>query len=168
MNVKLTEDFLKDCVAWIEKNGLYPQPGGASIKTFRAAMGISKQTYNRWRKQATFSKAVAQANQLFKQETTVELYNALKRRAEGFTASRSRLTETGVMEDGKMKTKKAIRITEDIVYPPDTSAAKFLITNLDPENWKDRRTDELDGNVDVGLVKPRIVFRDPEEETDGE
>ena len=47
---KFNAEMLSKCVAWVEKNGLYPQPGGAPIKQFCEAMTIDPKTYREWMK----------------------------------------------------------------------------------------------------------------------
>lgn len=155
---KLNAAKIAECVAWVEENGLYPQKAGAAIKTFTAAMGIDRGIYYRWIKNEAFAEAIKNANITFRQRKVEDVKNALIQKALGYTTSKSKLTEKGVSKDGKMTTKEAVRITEDITYPPDTAAAIFVLTNLDPDNWKNRRFNEVDGALDV--KKPTIVFRD--------
>lgn len=160
--MKLNQEKIAECVAWVEKNGIFPQKAGASIKSFCDAMGIDKGTYYQWMKKATFSTAIKKANETFRQTSVEEIKNALIQKALGYKTSKSKLTEKGVSVDGKMTTKEAVRITEDVTYPPDTGAAIFVLTNLDPDNWKNRKFEELDGSLEV--QKPQIVFGDEEEE----
>ena len=160
--MKYTTDKIKECVGWVEDNGVYPQKCGASVRSFCDAMGIDYKTYENWMKKPLFVEAIRKANQTFAQRSVEKLKNALMEKALGCTRTKSKLTEEGVTNGGRMTTRKAVRITEDVVYPPDTGAAIFVITNLDPENWKNRKLDELEGNINV--EKPKIVFRDPQEE----
>ena len=168
---KLSKEFIQRCVVWVEKNGLYPQKGGAAVITFCAAMGISKETYNKWRKISEFADPIKNANAAFAERTEVEVVNALKRKALGYeyTSKRQEASPRKVIhydpktgrkireEQGELITTKATQ--EVVVVPPDTGAAIFLLTNLAPEKWKNYQRAEIDANVN--LTKPRDLT--PEE-----
>ena len=55
--MKLNAAKIKECAAWVEQNGLYPQVGGAPVKQFCEAMGVSFITYQRWMKNVNFVQA---------------------------------------------------------------------------------------------------------------
>lgn len=145
---KLDADMMQKCEKWVEKNGLYPQAGGATIKAFCTAMSIDPKTYREWmKKNSSFSLAIKNAQAHFRESTTIELVNALKRKALGFTQQVYR-EEKGprktIIYDEKGRKKQEIMgeltvvksVGEIVYYPPDTAAAIFLLTNLDPDNWK--------------------------------
>ena len=39
---------IAEAEAWVERNGLHPQPCGATIREFCKAMGISDENFRRW------------------------------------------------------------------------------------------------------------------------
>lgn len=164
---KLTRELLSEMLAWVEKWGMYPQPCGASKQKFCRAFGVDDNTLTRWLEGCPeFAEGVRKANATFKQNRTEEVANALLKKALGGKYVKSRLTEEGRMEGDRMKTRKAVRVTDEIELPPDTKAAMFVITNLDPDNWKDKKVDELGGSI--GVTKPNIVFRDSDGEDGGD
>ena len=150
---KFNAEMLSKCVAWVEKNGLYPQPGGAPIKQFCEAMTIDPKTYREWMKNPSFSSAIKIAQAHFKETTTIEVVNALKKKALGFTQQTYREEKAPekvvIYENGKkvkeiMGEMRVVKAVGEIqYYPPETAAAIFLLTNLDPDNWKNFRGPEI-------------------------
>jgi len=69
---------------------------------------------------------------------------ALFRRATGYTYTKER-KERG--EDGKLMVveKATVEVAADV------SAAKFWLTNRDPENWKDRQSKDIHAHVDANI-----------------
>ncbi len=45
--MKLNAAKIQEAAAWVEKNGLHPQPCGATLRSFCKAMGISDETFRR-------------------------------------------------------------------------------------------------------------------------
>ena len=154
---KYDADMKRRCVEWVTTNGLYPQNCGAPVKQFCAAMGISWDTYKSWMQKSDFSDAIKNAQEAFRAETTTQVVNALKRKALGFeyVAERKEAAPQKVViydpktgkksreEYGDLTTVKAVR--ETVVIAPDTAAAIFLVTNLDPEHWKNQQRTEVTG-----------------------
>lgn len=168
--MKLNAKKIQECADWVEKNGLYPQRCGASVKQFCEAMGIAFKTYQRWQENDNFVNALSRAREVFKQNTIQEVANALVRAAKGLDFTK--MKEKGraqVVKEYDPKTGKKIKeyTTEKIVtvesyretvfFPPDVNAAKFLLTNLDPEAWKNKQDNVTDLNVDLEEA-PVIVF----------
>ena len=54
-------------------------------------------------------------------------------------------------------TGEVVRATYIEHYPPDTAAGKFLLTNRQPDIWKERSTKELTGPEGQTLLPPIIV-----------
>lgn len=170
--MKLSKAKIRECVAWVELNGLYPQRCGAPVKLFCQAMNISYRTYIRWLDNAAFADALSRARDVFKQNTIVEVSNALVRAAKGvdFTKKKEK-GRAQVVKEYDPKTGKKIKeyTTEKIVtvesyretvyFPPDVNAAKFLLTNMDPDNWKNTQT--TTGDLNIAMEEPPvIVFSD--------
>ena len=170
--MKISKDKIQECAAWVEKNGLYPQRCGASVKQFCEAMGIAFKTYQRWQVNDNFVNALTRARETFKQNTIQEVSNALVKAAKGvdFTKTKQK-GRAQVVKEYDPKTGKKIKeyTTEKIVtvesyretvyFPPDVNAAKFLLTNLDPDSWKNKQDNVTDLNVDLEEA-PVIVFSD--------
>ena len=149
--MKMTPEKIAEAEAWVEKNGLTPQPCGATIRDFCAAMGISDDTYRRWRENAEFADALNRAREKFRVATVRNVENALIRAAQGvdFTRIKEEAKAEKVVEydkdtgkkiresTGQLKTIKATK--ETIYYPPNVEAAKFVLSNLSPEDWKIKR-----------------------------
>lgn len=171
--MKYTSEKIAECVAWVEVNGLYPQTCGAELKKFLDAMGIDYRTYRRWREKADFAEAIKKANEVFRVSSISPLVNALKKRALGYEIpledkyyKGQEVTETDPVTGAKKKylTGKAVltkQTTRTVHYPPDVGAAIFMLTNLDPENWKNRRNDTTDINASLEFEDPpQIIFTD--------
>lgn len=158
---KLDKKKIAQCVEWVEQNGLYPQRCGAPLKDFCKAMGISEQCYRNWIKIAEFAEAIAHARDVFAEQTVVEVVNALKKKALGCEYVEKRVKKAPrkiVIYDPKTGKKIAEEQGELIVVEqsadtvlimPDTQAAIFLLTNLDPEHWKNLSKVEQSGELKV-------------------
>lgn len=143
--MKYTKDKVRDCVIWVERNGL-DQHGGATINAFCQAQDISHETYMRWMAKEEFSEAIRQAKEIFKGTLVNDLVKSLKTRAVGFTSTK---TKTEYVEDknGNVKIKK--RTTEEYFEKGDVNAAIFLLTNAAPEMWASTQKTELTGDMSV-------------------
>ena len=170
--MKLNAQKIKEAEIWVEANGLYPQRCGATIKLFCEAMGISFKTYKAWCENSHFSNALTHAREVFKQNTVHEVTNALVKAAKGVDYTKERI-EYGaqIVKEYDPNTGKKIReypgdetvpvrsCKETFYCPPDVKAATFLLTNLDPDNWKNKQDTVTDLNVDIDEA-PVIIFRD--------
>lgn len=168
--MKLNAKKIRECAEWVEKNGLYPQRCGASIKQFCEAQDITFKTYQAWCENPNFSNALTRAREVFKQTTVHEVVNALVKAAKGVDFTKTK--EEGraqVVKEYDPKTGKKVKeyTTEKLVtvkatresyyYPPDVNAAKFLLTNLDPDNWRNKQDTTSDLNLNIE-EPPVIVF----------
>ena len=175
--MKLSAAKIRECAAWVEVNGLYPQRCGASIRQFCDAMGIAFITYQRWQANENFVTAITHAREVFQQNTVHEVVNALVKAARGVDfvkkkdEGRPQIVKEYDPNTGKkikeytiekIVTVKSLR--ETVYYPPDVNAAKFLLTNMDPENWKNKQDATTDLNLNFE-EPPVIVFRDTSKET---
>lgn len=180
--MKLSAAKIKECAAWVEENGLYPQRGGAPVKLFCKAMGIAFITYQRWQENENFVNAITRAREVFKENTIHDVVNALVKAAKGVDFTKTKQEgRAQVVKEYDPKTGKKIKeyTTEKIVtvksyretvyYPPDVNAAKFLLTNLDPDDWKNKQETNTDLSVDFDEA-PVIVFGEnpPESTTEEE
>ena len=166
--MKLNADKIKEAAAWVEKNGLHPQPCGATIRSFCEAMGISDETWRRWQKNVAFVDAIQRARDAFRVNTVREVENALVKAARGvdFVHIREEKKSQKIKEydekgrkvreyDGDPIVVKSMR--ETVYYPPDVKAAQFVLTNLAGEDWKQKQEQT------IKTEKPVIVVRTEEE-----
>lgn len=169
--MKFSRAKIQECVEWVEENGLYPQRCGASINQFCEAMGIDWKTYKLWNEKSDFSDAISRAREVFQQRTVREVTNALVKAAKGVDFVKKKDEgRAQVIKEYDPKTGKKVKeyTTEKIVtvksyretlyYPPDVNAAKFLLTNMDPENWKNKQEADVNASFDQDDA-PVIVFR---------
>lgn len=167
--MKLTPQLITEMEAWIRENGIFPDPCGASIKSFCERFGIDDQTYRNWQEKSDFSAALSRAREYFKTNTVQEVSNALIKAAKGvdFTAINEEARSQKIKErdpktgkvvkeyDGPAVIVKSSRKT--IYYPPNVEAAKFVLANLAPDRW--RMKQEI---VHEGGERPlELNLRDP-------
>lgn len=177
--MKLTKQKIAECAEWVEVNGLYPQPCGAELKLFLKFADISWDTYKAWMQKSDFSDAIKKAQEVFRSTTVVEVVNAMKKRALGYNEpvedkhyEGQEVTEYDPQTRIKKtyKTGKAVltkQVTRTIHHAPDVAAGIFLLTNLDPENWKNRRNDTTDLNASLEFEEPpQIIFTDGKTDKD--
>lgn len=156
----------------MERNGLHPQACGALIKDFCKAMDISDRTYLNWLKVSEFSEAITRAREVFRQNTVRTVENALVKRASGyeFTKERAEKASRKTVEYDPLTGKKVREYygepqvvamsKETIQVAPDVDAAKFLLTNMEPDRWKQRQ--DITAAIDV--VRPIVVKSEEEKQ----
>jgi hypothetical protein len=102
-------------------------------------LDCSIQTYYNWRKEyPEFEEAVKYVHEMDVQKSIENLMN----RANGQSKTMTKKTITRY--DGTMQVEET-----EVTNPPDTQALKFLLTNRDPENWKDKMDVKQTGSVIV-------------------
>ena len=170
--MKLSAAKIKEMAAWVEVNGLYPQPCGASVTEFCKAMDITRETFRKWQKREDLADALAKARETFRSATIVQVVNKMKQRALGYNEQLEDkhykgqlITEYDPKTGRKTKeylTGKAVlekQVTRTVHHPPDVAAGIFLLTNLDPENWKNRRDEKTDISAALEFEEPpQIIF----------
>ena len=145
-------------------NGKYEDVKDIIISSIRAGdknvvackkAGISQETFYKWfRENSEFSDNVKKARAEFLEEIASQLEDSLWKRAKGFDFEETK-TEFAAGVDGKpviirqTKTKKHIA--------PDTGALIFALTNVDPDNWKNRQDNRLSVDDSVTGFKINIV-----------
>lgn len=138
MNYSLEK--VEECAAWVREHGLMDY-GGAMQKELCAAVGITTRSYNRWLlKHPEFAAAIKAAKEEFRARIQVEIEKSLARLAVGYDWEQV-ITELENDADGKPRIKRQTRKT--MHEAPNVAAGIFLLTNLDPERWKNRQAKDV-------------------------
>lgn len=159
----------------MRQNGLYPQAGGAPIRQYCEAMDIDFKTHQRWMTNANYSNAIKKAQQDFRSQTVVELVNTLKKSALGYVVTtKDAEFKAQVIKEYDPKTGRRVKeyttdkgikmreVRKETHVQPNVGAAIFLLTNLDPDNWKNKQ--DLKGDISLEMEEaPVIVFSDSPE-----
>lgn len=133
---KYSPEMVQRCADWVRENGL-KDDGGAKLGDFCKAIGIDDMTYYAWMKRTEFSEAIKKAKSDFRDNLKVDLVKSLANCAKGYE-----YTKTKEEYDGN---KRLLRKTEEKVkVAPNVGAAIFLLTNIDPERWKNRQESKTD------------------------
>ena len=133
--MKYNRQKVQECAEWVRDHGLIDY-GGATLKDFCGAMAIDNMTYYRWLRIDEFAKAIKKAKDDFRSRLQVRLEKSLARAAEGYEWEQV-TTELENDAEGKPRIKRQTRKT--MHEAPNVAAAIFLLTNLDPEKWKNRQ-----------------------------
>lgn len=144
--MKWTNDIPHKAEEWIATNGLM-QPFGASLGEFLIGIGIDKRTHYRWlERYATYATALKNGAERFTNKTIRAAESGLKQLVGG---TEEEETITKYVSNAQGQPIIAERRVRKYHQPPNTAAVIFALTNLQPENWKNRQnTDvELKGKI---------------------
>ena len=129
----------------------YIREGDSNILACKK-VGISKETFYTWiNDKHDFSDSLKKARKEFRETIVQTLEQSLWKRAAGYEIEESK-NEYRTLKDGSKVLVKSSKITKH--FPPDTGALIFALTNLDPENWKNRQDNRL--SVDDGISEFKI------------
>lgn len=118
---------------------------GMTEKQTYDKVNISPDTFYRWIAQkAEFSELVKTAKAEFRSGLVKKLEDSLYRKAIGYEVEETE-TEYTSDSEGNPTIKKQSRKKKHI--QPDTGAIIFALTNLAPEDWKNKQFQQIDGNV---------------------
>lgn len=140
--MKYTAELLKRADEWVRKNGLIDY-GGGQLQDFCTELGINDKTYRRWLvEKDDFKQTIDKAKEFYKQSLTHELHETLSMVAKGYDKEE---TETEYRPNPKDPNKPTITKMKKkkVFYQPNVGAAIFLITNLDPEHYQNRQSNNL-------------------------
>ena len=140
---KYNKDMVQACADWVRKNGLIDF-GGATLTDFCKAMGIDNQTYYRWLCKAEFAEAIKKAKESFRSTLENDIVKSLANAAKGYeyTQTQTEYKDMNGLPKIVKQTKKNIRVE------PNVGAAIFLLTNIAPERWKNKRDNTVDIRTD--------------------
>lgn len=142
---------VKDCEEWIAKHGLMDY-GGAQLQQYVKAMGIDDTTHRYWLDKPEYAEAIERGKEIFKITHTQKLFNTLMEAAIGGERILEETNEEHRPDrNGEPRIHRFLKHKRKTYIKPDTTAAIFLLCNLDPTHWKQRQ----DNN---------IAFKKPEEE----
>ena len=121
-------------------------------------VGISKSTFYEWLESyPDFSASLKKARKEFRETIVQTLEQSLWKRAAGYEIEESK-NEYRTLKDGSKVLVKSSKITKH--FPPDTGALIFALTNLDPENWKNKQDNRLSVDESVGGFKISVVHKE--------
>lgn len=127
--------------------------GDKNVIAYKKA-GISETTFYDWLKNDTeFSAAVKKARSEFLQEIGSKLEASLWKKAQGYEVEESK--EEYAMKKGERVLVKKTTTKKHIA--PDTGALIFALTNVDPDNWKNRQDNRLSVDDSVTGFNINIV-----------
>ena len=121
-------------------------------------VGISKSTFYEWLESyPDFSASLKKARKEFRETIVQTLEQSLWKRAAGYEIEESK-NEYRTLKDGSKVLVKSSKITKH--FPPDTGALVFALTNLDPENWKNRQDNRLSVDDGISGFKISVVHKE--------
>ena len=121
-------------------------------------VGISKSTFYEWLESyPDFSDSLKKARKEFRETIVQTLQQSLWKRAAGYEIEESK-NEYRTLKDGSKVLVKSSKITKH--FPPDTGALIFALTNLDPENWKNRQDNRLSVDDGISGFKISVVHKE--------
>lgn len=135
---------------------------GATNAQIGELIGVAETTIDAWMvEKPTFARAVRRA----RIDANVRVVKSLYAAATGYSHRETKLNVIG----GKLK---KTDVTKH--YPPSVNAAALVLANRDPTRWKDKRTVEHEGTINLAalvdssfgdLAKPvEATLIEPEEE----
>lgn len=121
-------------------------------------VGISKSTFYEWLESyPDFSDSLKKARKEFRETIVQTLEQSLWKRAAGYEIEESK-NEYRTLKDGSKVLVKSSKITKH--FPPDTGALIFALTNLDPENWKNKQDNRLSVDDGISGFKISVVHKE--------
>lgn len=146
---KYNMDLVERARQWVSKYGL-GHDGGASMAAFINAFHITPMTFSRWLQQhKEFAEAIDEGRAVFRESLKVDLVHSLAIAAKG--EEREQTEETTEYKPNPhdpsrpMISKKTVKKSK-LYVKPNVSAAIFLLTNIDPEHFKYRQTQDITTN----------------------
>lgn len=147
--MKYSPQKIKECAEWVEVHGLQDF-GGAMLKDFCDAMDIEDETFYQWMKKAEFSEAILKAKEVFRGSLEKRIVESMANNAMGYDYEETRTEyKQGLLGKSEIKSKT---VTKKHVAP-NTAAGIFLLTNINPDKWKNKLNQENSGRVTV-VQKP--------------
>lgn len=145
--MKYNEAKIQECAEWVRLHGLM-EHGGATLQEFCRDMDIGADAYYEWMKKAEFAEAIKKAKQAFRDSLEKNIVRSLAQAAQGYEYDE---TTTDIINVDGMKVIKGQKVMKKRAQP-NVAAAIFLLTNLEPERWKNKQNTEHTGQIDTGIT----------------
>lgn len=138
--MKYTNKLRDEIAAWISEHGLV-EYHGAKLREFCEQFAIDSQTHYRWLESRTdYKDAVEKAKQIFKDLQSDVLVTSLFEAAKG---GYHESVDTDYVPDETGKPQIKLQRKKKIFAAPNVGAAIFLLTNIDPDHYKQRQTNDV-------------------------
>lgn len=132
--------YEKDVLPRLEEIGEWAKKGYTE-EDISKELGISYSGFRNYKKQHLELEGVLTEN---KKIADNAVRAALFKKATGYSYIREKKARNG---EGKL----VVMEKETVEVVPDTQAAKFWLTNRDPDNWKDRQTKDVNAHVEANI-----------------
>jgi len=133
---------------------------GGTYKDAYEAAGISHNVFYNWKNEINeFKEALEKAERDYDENLVNDAKAGLRKLVRGYTYDEV-TTETYPDKSGKQQTKKKV-IQKHIA--PNPTAIIFTLTNRDPENWKNRQTNEISGDLKTTMETKVDLSKLPDE-----
>lgn len=143
-DMKLTKDKIEEMAIYVEEQGL-GEHGGSSITDFCKAMGIDRSTFYDWIKDGRVKNVIDEAKATYRKNLPNVLENSLRNAAIGSEYEQV-TTTTETDSEGNSHTREQ---RKNVRIAPNVQAAIFLLTNLEPTEWKNRQSSETKVEVEA-------------------
>lgn len=131
---------------------------GDTVEVACTKAGIDKSTFYEWMKdpdKSDFSDAVKNAKAEFRKTIVDRLQKSLWEKALGFDYEERKTENIRDKKTNELVVKTKTVTTKH--YPPDTAALIFALTNLAPDEWKNRQNNEVAvKNTDSNLTDEQL------------
>lgn len=135
---KYNKEIVKDMCDWVRENGLIDY-GGARLGEFCRHFKIDDVTYYNWMRKSEYSEAIKKAKEDFKNNLETDIVFSLSKAAKGYNVEEV-TTEGREVQEGDKKVFKAVKqIRKKKHIECNVGAAIFLLTNIAPDKWKNKR-----------------------------
>ena len=146
---KLTKELISSICKLIEEDK-------HTVAEICSLSGISKRSFYKWQAEnAQFTVAISRARENANQIIVKEAKNSLRKLLEGFEVVETE-TKTRNLKNGKKRTTTIIKETH---VPPDMKTIIRVLTNKEPEVFKNRHTTEITGKNGKDLIPARVLSK---------
>lgn len=121
---------------------------GKTMADIAKVFEVNVDTLNEWQKaHEEFAVAIRQG----REDAVDKIERALHERAAGYRHKSEKIVVVG---------NEVVRVPIEVQYPPDTAAARLLLTNLRAGNWKDKQSVEHSGTLTLEQLVGESLKRD--------
>lgn len=139
--MKWTKDTPRVTEEWVAKYGLM-QPFGATLSEYLLAQGIDHRTHYRWlNRYAHYANAIKKGQERYKALTLKTAEQGLKQLIAG---DEEEETITKYVSNAQGQPIIAERKVRKHRTQPNTAAVIFALTNLNPDQWKNRQNNDVE------------------------